>query len=101
MPQYIDIDKHIFVTDTRGRKIETTVRHILDKNHGEYEIDDVQPTCENIGIEYADCDQFVCSKCGIELQDWHRVERDEDDGEVTYSMYVFRHCPNCGAKVEV
>jgi len=61
---------------------------------------DVRPVVhgENIGIEYAACDQFVCSKCGIELQDWRRVERDEDDGDVTYHEYVFCYCPNCGAR---
>lgn len=54
---------------------------------------------KNIAIEYDDCDQFVCSECGIELQDWRRVERDEDDGDVTYHEYRFRFCPNCGAKI--
>ena len=60
---------------------------------------DVRPVVrgKNIGIEYDECDQFVCSKCGIELQDWHRVERDEDNGDVTYHEYVFSYCPNCGA----
>lgn len=56
---------------------------------------------KNIGIEYDECDQFVCSECGIELQDWHRVERDEIDGEVTYHEYVFNFCPNCGADLRV
>ena len=54
--------------------------------------------CHNIGTDYAACDQFVCSNCGIELQDWRRVERDED-GEITYHEYEFRFCPNCGAKL--
>ena len=60
---------------------------------------DVRPVVrgKNIGTNYAECDQFVCDKCGIELQDWSRIERDEDDGEVTYHEYVFRYCPNCGA----
>ena len=57
-------------------------------------------TCKNVAIEYDDCDQFVCSECGIELQDWHRVERDEDDGDVTYHEYRFRFCPNCGMKIK-
>lgn len=35
--------------------------------------------CRNVNPDYAECDQFVCSNCGVELQDWHRVERDEDD----------------------
>jgi hypothetical protein len=54
-------------------------------------------TGKNVATEYDDCDQFVCSECGIELQDWHRVERDEDGGDVTYHEYRFRFCPNCGA----
>ena len=56
-------------------------------------------TCKNLAAEYDDCDQFVCSECGIELQDWRRVERDEDDGDVTYHEYRLRYCPNCGAKI--
>ena len=60
---------------------------------------DVAPVVhgKNIGIEYADCDQFVCSECGIELQGWYKVERDEDDGDVTYHEHTFNYCPNCGA----
>ena len=42
----------------------------------------------------------MCSECGIELQDWHRVERDEDDGDISYHDHVFRFCPNCGAKMK-
>ena len=57
-------------------------------------------TCKNLAVEYDDCDQFVCSQCGIELQDWRRVEHDEDDGDVTYNEYRFRFCPNCGAKIK-
>lgn len=57
--------------------------------------------CHNENSDYADCDQFVCSNCGIELQDWHQVERDEDDGDITYHEYEFRYCPNCGAKVRI
>ena len=56
--------------------------------------------CHNVNPDYAGCDQFVCSNCGIELQDWHRVERDEDDGDITYHGYEFKYCPNCGAKIE-
>ena len=55
---------------------------------------------KNVATEYDDCDQFVCSECGIELQAWHRVERDEDDGDVTYHEYMFRFCPHCGAKMD-
>ena len=54
--------------------------------------------CYNKNHDYAECDQFVCSRCGIELQDWCRVERDED-GDITYHEYEFNYCPNCGAKL--
>ena len=60
----------------------------------------VPKKCHNENHDYAECDQFVCSNCGIELQDWHRVERDEDDGDVTYHEYEFKYCPNCGAKID-
>jgi len=56
--------------------------------------------CRNINSDYAECDQFVCSNCGIELQDWHRVERDVEDGDITYCEYEFNYCPNCGAEME-
>ena len=60
---------------------------------------DVQPVVhgKNIGKDYDEVDQFVCSCCGIELQGWYRVERDEDDGEETYHEHRFNFCPNCGA----
>ena len=62
---------------------------------------DVQPVKhgENIATEYDEVDQFVCSECGIELQNWVRVERDEDDGDETHHEYRFNFCPNCGADV--
>ena len=56
--------------------------------------------CHNINKDYDDCDQFVCSNCGIELQDWHQVEHDEDDGDITYHEYEFSFCPNCGARID-
>ena len=63
---------------------------------------DVAPVVhgENIGEDYAAVDQFVCSKCGIELQGWYRVERDVDDGEETHHEYVMRYCPNCGTRMD-
>ena len=54
---------------------------------------------KNIGTEYNEVDQFVCSGCGIELQDWRRVERDDYDGEETYHEYRLRYCPNCGGRI--
>lgn len=63
---------------------------------------DVAPVihAHNAGTDYAACDQFVCSKCGIELRDWVRVERDQDDGEEYHYEYRFKRCPECGAKMD-
>jgi hypothetical protein len=63
---------------------------------------DVRPVVrgKNIGTDYDAVDQFVCSECGIELQGWVRVERDEDTWEVTYHEHRFNFCPNCGAMME-
>lgn len=55
---------------------------------------------KNIGEDYADYDQFICSECGIELQGWYRVERYEDNGDVTYHEHTFNYCPNCGAMMD-
>ena len=63
---------------------------------------DVRPVNDGENItENNPVDEFVCSKCGIILEDWSMVEIDEDDGERTNHEYVFRFCPNCGAKMEV
>ena len=55
-------------------------------------------TCQNVQNEIADCDWFICSECGIDLMDWVRRESDED-GDETFHEYVFRYCPNCGARI--
>lgn len=60
---------------------------------------DVRPVVrgKNIGKDYNEVDQFVCSECGVELQEWVRVERDEYYGEVTYHEQRLNFCPICGA----
>jgi len=56
--------------------------------------------CHNVNTNYGECDQFVCSNCGIELQDWSRIERNEDGDDIIYHEYEFKYCPNCGAKID-
>ena len=55
--------------------------------------------CRNVADRYDEVDQFVCSECRIELQDWTRVERDEDDSEEYHYEYVLQYCPNCGRRI--
>ena len=50
-------------------------------------------------IDYSEEGFVECPECGIGLQDWHRVERDEDD-DISFHEYEFRYCPNCGAKLD-
>lgn len=46
----------------------------------------------------ATCDKFICSECEIVLEDWKKMESD-DDGEEWETEYEFKFCPNCGRKV--
>lgn len=65
-----------------------------------YDVDKVVEQCENVAERYADCDEFVCSKCGIHLMEWTEVSIDEDYDDEIHSEYVFKYCPNCGAKIK-
>ena len=57
-------------------------------------------TCKNDSV-FASCDEFICSKCGIHLTDWGKIEiESNDDTEPWIKEYSFRYCPNCGRRVE-
>jgi len=49
--------------------------------------------------EIADYDEFKCSKCGIRLSGWARVEIDEEDGDISHFEYEFKYCPECGRRI--
>ena len=53
----------------------------------------------NENREYHEVDEFRCSECGLHLEDWTRYVYDEDSDEEYAQEYVFKHCPECGAKV--
>ena len=92
------LDRMVFKGAMTEKEREKIMRKIKDKPL--VDLNEVGRTCKNVGTDYAECDQFVCSECGIELQDWHSVERCED-GEVIFHEYTFRFCPHCGRKIEV
>ena len=52
---------------------------------------------ENRNNEYAGCDQFICSNCGIELQGWDRIVRAGFEPLDEIWEFEFNFCPNCGA----
>nr|DAT40705.1 MAG TPA: MqsA [Caudoviricetes sp.] len=77
-----------------------TIVETLDEQPTAYDVDKVVEQCENVAEKYADCDEFVCSKCGIYLEEWVEVSIDEDYDDEIHSEYVFKYCPNCGAKIK-
>ena len=79
--------------------IHSAIRHIVDNaptviaepvRHG-----------HNENREYHEADEFICSECGLHLEDWTRYVYDEDSDEEYAQEYVFKHCPECGAKIGV
>ena len=54
--------------------------------------------CHN-NSEYNEVDGFVCSECGLHLEDWNRYVYDEDSDDTYMQEYEFKYCPECGTKV--
>lgn len=90
------------IADSMARKIELCIecRELLEHQPTAYDVDKVVEQCENVAEKYADCYEFVCSKCGIHLGEWVEVSIDEDYDDEIHSEYVFKYCPNCGAKIK-
>lgn len=120
MTKYVEVDKAFgydllcdwfisSVDDTE--KPKWTPEHIEELLDGFYVIPkrkgitvtvfDAEPVryCNNIG-QYNKADEFVCSECGLHLEDWTRYVYDEDYNEEYVQEYVFKRCPECGAKVD-
>ena len=91
MAEYIDIDAPIDVAVyQRNRRIQATIRQILESNDAKYERADVRPVVRgkwkvSVHKTYYD---VSCSVCGI--NSFFQV--DEKDS-VSYANF----CPNCGA----
>lgn len=47
-------------------------------------------------------DEFICSECGLIMQDCCRYEIDEDADPPDENCYEFefRYCPRCGVKIK-
>ena len=98
--EYLNINMGWYNEDGEMADSDEKLKAITDLINGVPSVTPVPKKCHNANSDYAECDQFVCSNCGIELQDWHRVERDIDTGDITYHQYEFKYCPNCGAKID-
>jgi hypothetical protein len=83
-------------------KIKTSVVQMIEGSlNAEPTIapESLQPLTYNENRDYVDCDEFICHKCGIHVEDWKQIKIDPDDGEKELCEYTFKHCPECGAKV--
>lgn len=56
-----------------------------------------EKTCKNITKQHP-VDEFICSECGLILQDYCKKRLDEDGDEYFFEFEI-KYCPNCGAKV--
>lgn len=62
------------------------------------EVDD--KVCKNL-TENNPVDEFICSKCGFEIDEFSRREDDPEYGDKAYYEFEFKFCPRCGARVLV
>lgn len=92
MAEYIDIDAPIDVAVyQRNRRIQVTLRQILESNDSQYQAADVRPVVRGKWIDrydkYYGWNMWACSACGEEFV--------LTDG--TPDMNEYHFCPNCGA----
>lgn len=78
------------------RKMKEYKPSIVDLNEVPQIANDSE--CNNVCKEYAECDAFICSNCGVYLENWSEVIFD-DDGEKMLQEFEFKFCPNCGKKI--
>lgn len=104
----IDADELMDFISEHAEQIQYAIEHkdmeilesLIKQIPTAYDIDKIVEQCENVAARYADCDEFICSKCGIHLMEWVEVSIDEDYDDEIHSEYVFKYCPNCGAKIK-
>ena len=77
-------------------KIKTSVVQMIEGSlNAEPTIapESLQPLTYNENRDYIDCDEFICHKCGIHVEDWKQIKIDPDDGEKELCEYTFKHGP--------
>ena len=86
------VREFLYPEDSPLARLQELENKIEDGNLVEVE------TTTNVGT-YHPVDEFICSKCGIQLEEWVRHVTDEDGEEYHYE-YEFNFCPNCGRRIE-
>lgn len=69
MAEYIDIDLPITLTDIRGRRIQVTVRRILDENGAVYDAADVVKVVRCRDCRHRDPEDRKCDSGQTERQE--------------------------------
>ena len=107
MPRYIDLDEALrrLENNRKDNPCQPPYRGIWDRA-SKNAIDTIEaiPTADVVERKHGSnitknhpVDEFICSKCGIHLEEWVRVVIDEDRDDTYYYEYAFYFCPNCGA----
>lgn len=88
-------DKCDFTKETCCQEMQDRLAELEDK----IESGTLKETtiCKNI-TKCHPVDEFICSECGLILQDYCKKRLDEDGDENLYEFEI-KYCPTCGAKV--
>lgn len=98
---YKDVSSlEVFAHTTRDGDFKDGITFILEELDA-IPVADVQPVRHgrNENRNYHETEEFRCSECGLHLEDWNRYVYDEEVDEEYVQEYVFKHCPECGAKI--
>lgn len=89
-------DKCDFTKETCCHELQDRLAELEDKiENGTLS---ERKTCKNI-TKCHPVDEFICSECGLILQDYHEIGIDREDGDEYFFEFEIRYCPCCGAKV--
>ncbi len=105
MSGYIDVDLYIEYLTELKKSAEKHFRYEEAVQLG-LEINRIKdfPTVSNVHevkhgkniTENNLVDEFICSECGIIFKDISEYDVAED----IYREFIFKYCPNCGAKMD-
>ena len=67
--EYLNTNMAWYDEDGEMADSDEKLKVIADLINGVPSVTPAPKKCHNENLDYAECDQFVCSNCGIELQD--------------------------------